>query len=152
MMIMRYRKNGSTNPQSRASPTRAHKQGSTHGYLPAYQLSLHALTSHTRTLRALTPACDRSRYLSPCSQSENGVPTAPAFPRVSASWTKSAIHAIAGGSGFPSHSFHKCNLWQPSLAQPTLASASLPAAEGLELCRHMASSYLILLDIRAKCT
>ena len=149
-MIMRYRKNGSTNPQSRASPTRAHKQGSTHGYLPAYQLSLHALTSHTRTLRALTPACDRSRYLSPCSQSENGVPTAPAFPRVSASWTKSAIHAIAGGSGFPSHSFHKCNLWQPSLAQPTLASASLPAAEGLELCRHMASSYLIPLDIRAQ--
>jgi hypothetical protein len=81
--MIRYRKSGSTTPRSRASPTRAHKQGSKHGDLPAYQRSLHALTSHTRTLRALTPACDRSRYLSPCSQSENGAPTAPAFPRVS---------------------------------------------------------------------
>lgn len=114
------------------------------------QLALLSHLTHSLLRDAFPPACDRSRYLSPCSQSENGVPTAPAFPRVSASWTKSAIHAIAGGSGFPSHSFHKCNLWQPSLAQPTLASASLPAAEGLELCRHMASSYLIPLDIRAQ--
>ena len=57
--------NSSTKPRSRASPTRAHKQGSTHGYLPTYQPSHQLPCSHTlslsRMLRdALPPVIDRA--------------------------------------------------------------------------------------------